>query len=65
MYVHICVGVGFEHRKFHRDCSLLHHNSRVIAGTQLLSNYNVSIPFDVRWPIKFRVPLAPFTCCIV
>uniref|UniRef100_A0A5S6PE97 Delta-like protein n=2 Tax=Brugia malayi TaxID=6279 RepID=A0A5S6PE97_BRUMA len=52
MYVHVCVGVGFEHRKFHRDCSLLHHNSRVIAGTQLLSNYNVSIPFDVRWPIK-------------
>uniref|UniRef100_A0A915PLZ5 Uncharacterized protein n=1 Tax=Setaria digitata TaxID=48799 RepID=A0A915PLZ5_9BILA len=52
MYVHICVGVGFEHRKYHRDCSLLHHNSRVIAGTRLLSNYNVSIPFDVRWPVK-------------
>ncbi|KAL3984610.1 Delta serrate ligand family protein [Acanthocheilonema viteae] len=52
MYVHICVGVGFEHRKYHRDCSLLHHNSRVIAGTRLLSNYSVSIPFDVRWPVK-------------
>ncbi|MCP9262433.1 Delta-like protein [Dirofilaria immitis] len=52
MYVHVCVGVGFEHRKYHRDCSLLHHNSRVIADTRLLSNYNVSIPFDVRWPIK-------------
>ncbi|CAG9539014.1 unnamed protein product [Cercopithifilaria johnstoni] len=54
MYIHICVGVGFEHRKYHRDCSLLHHNSRVIDNTRPLSNYNVSIPFDVRWPVKFR-----------
>uniref|UniRef100_A0A1I7VAT5 Ovule protein n=1 Tax=Loa loa TaxID=7209 RepID=A0A1I7VAT5_LOALO len=48
---HLC-WCWIEHRKYHRDCSLLHHNSRVIAGTQLLSNYNVTIPFDVRWPVK-------------
>lgn len=52
MYAHVCVGVGFEHRKYHRDCSLLHHNSPIIAGTQLYNTYNVSIPFDVRWPVK-------------
>uniref|UniRef100_A0A8R1XY00 Uncharacterized protein n=1 Tax=Onchocerca volvulus TaxID=6282 RepID=A0A8R1XY00_ONCVO len=54
MYVHLCIGLGYEHRKYHLDCSLLHHNSHVIAGTRLLNNYSVNIPFDVRWPVKNR-----------
>ncbi|VDK27477.1 unnamed protein product [Gongylonema pulchrum] len=54
IYVHVCVGVGLERRNFYRDCSLLHHNSRVIAGTQFFSNYNFTIPFHVRWPVQTR-----------
>ncbi|VDM98466.1 unnamed protein product [Thelazia callipaeda] len=56
IYVHICIGVVSEHRnKYHRDCSLLHHNSKIIAHTQLRNYYNVSIPFDVRWPTQIKM----------
>ncbi|KHN73879.1 hypothetical protein Tcan_16778 [Toxocara canis] len=51
-FVHVCIGVGWEHRKHYRDCALIHHNSAIIARNKMIGIYAVNISFDVRWPLK-------------
>ncbi|VDD95301.1 unnamed protein product [Enterobius vermicularis] len=48
-YVHICLSVGFEIKKFYRDCWVGYHGSDMLAVNTLTESYNVSIPFT-QWP---------------
>ncbi|VDK59906.1 unnamed protein product [Anisakis simplex] len=52
-YVHLCVGVRSNYQRNHRDCALIHHNSRsIIRESKMIGIYSISLPFNVRWPQK-------------
>lgn len=48
----ICVGVRMQSSNNHRDCSLVHHISSILFNNQLIGAHNISVPFNIRWPLK-------------